>query len=140
MNIADVMNEVADVVKAIGGDNPLRVHAHPIKTISPPAAVVTYPDTITYDVTAGRGSDSMSLGLWIAVGDVNTVSARDVLSDYTAGAGPRSIKAAIEGHGWTSCDFVNVTAVEFDPITLAAIQYMGAMFTLDVIGPGSGTP
>lgn len=134
MDIKAVMEEVAERLDTIAG---LRVFDHPQKAITPPVAFVTYPDTYTYDETYGRGTDRLSLGVWVSVGDVYSKGARDALSEYTAGSGAKSVKAVLDGDGYDSCDEVTVQQVEFDPVTIGATTYMGAMFTLDVVGPGT---
>lgn len=134
MNLDDVMDEVAGRLDTITG---LRVHAHPQKSVTPPVGFVTYPDSIDFDKTYGRGMDRMELGVWIAVGDANSRSARDELAAYVAGGGAKSVKAVLESGTYTAFDEVTVTRVEFDPVTIAGIQYMGAMFTLDIAGQGA---
>lgn len=134
MELKDVMDEIAERLTTVTG---LKVQAKPAKLISPPAGFVTYPDTINFDETYGRGEDRMDLGVWIAVGDVDSKSARDHLSDYTAGSGPKSVKEVLESGIYTSFDTIRVSQVEFDPVQIGNTTYMGAMFTLDIAGSGS---
>jgi len=136
MNLADVARETATRLRALGL---LNVHDHPIRTVTPPAAILTYPDDITFDETYGRGSDRIAGGLWVAVGAADSQSARDELAELTAGDGPRSVKAWLEAGEYASFDTIAVPSVRFDPVTIGSNTYMGALFTLDIQGPGSGS-
>jgi len=134
MNLADVMDEVGDLIDTIQG---LRVFRHPPSTVTPPAAIVTYPETYTYDETFGRGSDRMDLRVVLLVGKVSDRSARDRIGAYVDGSGPRSIKAVLEADEYTAFDSARVRDVEFDIVAMARVEYLAATLTIDIIGPGS---
>lgn len=133
MNLADVMDEIGDQLDTIPG---LRVFRWPPSTVTPPAAVVTYPDSYTYDSTMRRGADRVVLPVVVMVGRVSDRSSRDRLAEYADGAGARSIKAVIESHGYVSCDSVRVQEAEFDLISMAGVEYVSATFNVDIAGPG----
>lgn len=136
MQLADVMDAVADRLKTITGP-PLRTFAYPPGKLTPPGAVVTYPDNYTFDATYGRGMDRLSLPVVIVVGKVSDRSARDQLAEYCAGAGPRSIKAVLESGIYTAFDTIRVEDIDFDVATIGGTDYISAVFTLDIAGPGS---
>ncbi|MGC4942139.1 hypothetical protein [Kribbella sp. DT2] len=134
MNLGDVMDEIADSVRTITG---LRVYAYPPNKIAAPAAIVTYPDTYTFDETYGRGMDRISdLPVIVLVGKVSDRASRDNVAKYVNGSGSTSIKAAVEAGAHTAFDTVRVTGVSFDVIGIGAVEYLGATFTLDIAGQG----
>lgn len=135
MKLNDVMDEVAEVLGAITG---LRVFGYPPPTVSPPAGIVSYPESIDYDQTYGRGMDRISgLPVLLVVGKATERSAREKVAGWAAGSGPNSVKAVLEAHEWTSCDVLTVTECIFDVVTIAAIDYLAAMFSLDIAGSGN---
>lgn len=135
MRLGEVMDEVAGRLSAFSG---LRVFPYPPPTVVPPAGIVSYPDSIGYDETYGRGVDMInSLPVHMIVGKATDRAARDTVTDWADGSGQHSIKAALEADGYQSCDSVSVTACTFDVVTIAGVDYLNAMFTLDVIGQGA---
>lgn len=133
MNLVDVMDALSDRLKTIAG---LRVF-YPGEAISPPAAVVLFPDRIDYDATYKRGMDRMSLPVSLAVGRVNDRSARKQLAAYCDGSGAKSVKAVLESGIYTAFDNVRVESVEFDYVTHEAAVLAEALFTLDIAGSGA---
>jgi hypothetical protein len=136
MKLADVMDEAATVLGTITG---LRVTAWPPGSVVPPAGIVSFPDRIDYQTTYGRGVNVIrALPFVLIVGRATERAARDTASAWTAGVGPASVVAAMEGHTWTSCDDLTVIAAHFDVVTIAGVDYLAAMFEADVIGSGKG--
>lgn len=133
MNLAAVMEEIAVRLDTIAG---LRVYAYPADQIQPPAAVVGYPETITYDVTMGRGVDRMEIPLFVLVARQTDRTARDELGPYLDGSGAESVKAVLKGVTWTAMSDVRVASVTVDVVTVAAVDYLAAVFSMDVYGPG----
>lgn len=135
MRLNAVMNEIGVALTGMTG---IRVFDYPPPTITPPAGIVSYPDRIEYDATYGRGMDRIrELPVMLVVGKANDRSARDKVSAWADGSGATSIKALLEAHAWTSCDVVTVTACTFDVVTIASIDYIAALFSLDIAGGGS---
>lgn len=129
------MQQIADQIDTITG---LRVRGYPADSITPPSALVTYPETYTYDATYGRGMDRIEeLPVAVLVGKVADRSTRDRITQYVNGSGPASIKAVIESGTYTAFHTVRVTGVTFDVVTIAAVDYLGATFTLDITGAGA---
>lgn len=135
MDLGAVMDEVGDQLDTIEG---LRVYRYPPDNVQVPAAVVTYPETITYDETMRRGMDRYpDLAVVVMVGRVSDRASRDHIALYADGAGARSVKAVVEAHDYVSCDSVRVTGAEFDIVKVAAVEHLAATFTLDIAGTGA---
>lgn len=133
MRVADVMDELGDALATIDG---LRVYPYGAKRITPPAAVVGWPDPISYDATIARGMDAMTFPVLVAVGDLDARSSRDTLSAYLDGAGASSVKAALESGTYAACDSVRVTEARIDPVTVAGTTYLAAVLDVQVYGTG----
>lgn len=134
MNLADVMDEIADALGTIAG---LRVTSYSAESISPPAAWVEWPDGVNFDAAMGRGGDRMTLPVRVAVGKVDARSSRTQLAAYCDGSGPSSIKAAIESRSPLSYGSARVTQAEFGVIVVAGVDYLAATFSIDIIGTGA---
>lgn len=134
MILADVMDEIALVLRQITG---LRVEAYPAESITPPAAAISYPASIDYDQTYGRGEDQFTdLPFIVVAGEYGARSSRDLISAWTAGDGPKSVKRVMEEREWTSCDDVHVSVGEIDPVQIAGVDYICVLFKATVVGPG----
>jgi hypothetical protein len=136
--LAEIMQEVADRLDTLSG---VRVHAHPPKTIVPPAAIVSYPEGVEFDQTYGRGMTSVdTLKVWVVVGNVTDRAARDKLSEYVSDQGPNSVKLCLEDYDATQWDDLTVASVEFDVVTIAGVDYMAAGFTINLACQGTPSP
>ncbi len=125
------MDEIATELDTITG---LRVHAHPIDKISPPAGIVSYPDEINYLVESdGDTLRYERVPVFLVVGKAVARAARDAVSAYADVTGPKSVKANLEGRTWETCDYVVVSRCTFDVITIAAVDYLAAQFELDIV-------
>lgn len=127
------MDQIRTRLKSIQG---LRV-ARPGERVIPPAAVVLFPDRITFDETYQRGQDSMTLPVAVLVGKVVDRAAEKTLAAYCDGNGPRSIKAVLESGAYTAMESVAVTSAEPDTVTLTGVDYLAASFDLTIIGKGA---
>lgn len=134
MLIGAVMDELGARLTGIEG---LRVFPYWADRVTPPAAVIGWPDPLTYDTTARRGSDRMSMPISVLVGKVDARTSRDMMSRYADGAGLSSVKVALEAEGYTACDSVRVQSCEFAVMTVAAVEYLSATFAVDIVGSGS---
>lgn len=134
MNLTNLMKECAAVMGDLTG---LRVSDYPPETISAPAGYVSYPESVDFDQTYGRGSDKVvGLPIVLLAGKATSRSARDTVSAWSAGGGDQSVKAKFEAHGWTSCDDLTISSVRFDVEQVAGVPYLAAIFTADAIGSG----
>lgn len=133
MNIADVMDELGAALETIPD---LRVFPYWADRVTPPAAVVTWPE-VTYDLTFQRGTDRMELPLIVMTGKVDARSARDLMAKYADGSGTYSVKVAVDSYAATGYDTATVQRVEFGVTQMAAVEYLSATFFVDVVGDGS---
>lgn len=136
MNLANVMDQISTrlgTISTITG----RCFAYPPPTVSPPAAIVSYPDTYTFDETYGRGMDRLSLPVVVVVGRPTERTTRDRLAGYCDGSGVSSVKAVLESGTYTAFHMVRVESVDFDVVSIGGIDYMAAAFTLDIAGSGT---
>lgn len=137
MQIAAVMDRLGDALKTISG---LRVFPYYAPRITPPAALVGWPDTYEFDSTLARGADRLVLPVTVVVGKADERSARDLLTKYADGTGSSSVKQAIEQHNPASgaaWDSARVMTVEFHTVAIASVSYLAATFHTEVIGRGA---
>jgi hypothetical protein len=134
MKLDAVMDEIGDVAATIPD---LNVYRWPADEITSPAAMVTYPDSMTFDAAFQRGTDRWRCGLIVAVAKAFDKSTRDQMVRYVAGDGPESIKAAFYAHDWQACAYARPDRVTFDVLTIAGVEYLAALFDLDVAGNGT---
>jgi hypothetical protein len=139
VNIGSVMDEIGTALRAIAG---LRVFPYNTNSIngSVPAAIVALPDEIEYDATMARGSDSTNLDVYVMVAAVDKRTGRDLLAAYLDGSGARSVKAKVDSSAtvvYTTCDVVRVAKASVEMITSGGVDYLGAVFTLEITGKGA---
>lgn len=127
VNLSTVMDSIGTALGTISG---LRVYDYPPKSAQPPFAFVNMPEAIDYDLTMGRGHDRMTVEVWLGIGSQVDRVARDTLSDYAAGSGSSSVKAAIDAASIGSS--ARVTRAEFSTITLSGNAYPGIVFQVDI--------
>jgi hypothetical protein len=128
------MDQLTTQLDTIAG---LRCFGYPPDSITPPAAIVTYPEELLFDATYDRGADTITLPVIVAVGKVHDRATRNLVDAYCAGSGASSIKAVIEAGTYTAFDTVRVTRAEFDIVTIGSGDYLAAVFDLDIIGDGA---
>ena len=133
MNLGDVMDELGTALETIDG---LRVFPYWADRVTPPAAIVAWPDPVTYDATMARGADQMTVPVIVLVGRFDARSTRDRLAIYLDGTGASSVKAVLEAAEYTACDSVRVASATVDSYSVAAVDYLGAEFSLDIFGTG----
>ncbi|SCF22626.1 hypothetical protein [Micromonospora mirobrigensis] len=134
MDLEDVVAELTTALAPTG----LRVPPWGVERITPPAAVIALPERIDYDSTYGRGSDRWpDLPLVVLVGKPEARTSRKAVAAYADGSGPKSVKATLEAHTYTSCDSVRVAWAEFDNARYAGTDYLACIFHLDITGKGA---
>jgi hypothetical protein len=130
------LNAVMDAIGArLVGVTGLRVYDYAADAASPPAAIVALPETVEYDVVAGRGADRVVIPVTVLVGRVSDRAARDQLAQYVSGTGASSVKTAIEGGTGdlgAVAHTVRVTEARIDVVTIGQIDYLGASFDVEV--------
>jgi len=127
------MDEISQALDTI---DPLRVAVIGEKPL-PPAAYVSYPESMDYHGTYGLGQHKMELQVVLIVGRTNDRSTRKNLAAYCDSNDTQSVKTVLESFAWTTCDDVTVTGVDFDVVRLAAIDHMAAIFAVSVSGSGA---
>jgi hypothetical protein len=137
MIVRDVMAELGEKLETIPG---LRVYTYDVGKVAPPAALVGLPDDITFDATYGRGSDSLTIPVWVVVARVDALAATENLVEYLDGSGSKSVKAAVDStttNTYTECDTVTVVSAAVGAYTGGGVAMLGAEFTVTVTGSGS---
>jgi hypothetical protein len=135
MNPNDIADELTARLDTIAG---LRCFGYPPPTVVPPAAIVSYPGSITFDETYGRGMDRIpDWPVLIVQGKATDRTARERIYDFAAATGPKSIKAILEAGEYASLDTIRVMSCEFDVVTIGGVDYISALFTLDIAGQGT---
>ncbi|MGH3735836.1 MAG: hypothetical protein ACRDT6_09485 [Micromonosporaceae bacterium] len=134
MDLGDAMDAVAARLDTIAG---LRVFAYPPPAVTPPAAIVSYPDELNFDETYGRGMDRLTLPVVVVVGKASDRSSRNLIAAYADGSGASSVKAVVESGTYTAFDTVRVMRAEFDIVRIAGTDYLAALFDLDIAGQGA---
>lgn len=124
----------AEMKTTLDGIAGLRAYSWENDAASPPAAVLPAPERIVYRTTY-RGYQTFErypIVLFVA-----RLQARTALTDlgpYVAATGASSIRAVVEGHAWVNADTVVVEDCDITPVTMAGIDYLGAVFHLTVTG------
>lgn len=136
MRLADVMDALGAALDTIAG---LRATPYYADSVTPPAAVVAWPDSYDYDQTMQRGSDSVSFPVVCVVGRADARTTRDQLSEYANGSGALSVKAAIEDYVTDVWDSARVTKAEFGSVSIAGTSYLSATFIVEIYAPGEVT-
>ena len=134
-DLAACMDALGDALSTITG---LRAHPYEADTVTPPAAIVAWPDTYEFDTAMQRGADRMVLPVLVVVGRADARSSRDRLAQYVRGDGAQSVKAAVEAHSTTVWYSARVQSVTFDAVTIAANSYLAATFNIELLVPGKG--
>lgn len=133
VQIGAVMDALGEAVSEISG---LRVHPYYAERVTPPAAIVGWPEEYAFDTGMQRGSDRLAIPLIVVVGRADARSTRDRLALYADGGGDSSIKAAVERYASPAWDSARVQSVEFGISTISAVAYLSATFNIDIEGTG----
>lgn len=134
MNLAAVMQAICDRADTIVG---LQCFPYPPDHITPPTFEVGLPAPINFDEEYDEGSDSMIFPAAVWVGRKQDRSSVANLAPYVASSGAKSIKAVLESGTYTAFGTLHVPSVEFVIAPIAAVDYLGAQFTIEISGEGS---
>lgn len=129
LDLAATLDAIGVRLATIGG---LRVYDYPPDAVAAPAAVVGYPDEVTYDETMARGTDSTIVPVTVLVTSGSDRAARDALSPYLSGTGARSVKAAVDGTLGGLVKDARVAGAQIRGIGVGGIDYDAAVFTVEV--------
>lgn len=134
MNLDQVAGEIGTALGSIDG---LTVPEWGVRRVVPPFALISLPERIDYDATYGRGSDRIEdWTVLVLLARPEDPGTRTAIAEYADGSGAKSVKAAIEGYAYAACDSVTVTSAEFDVVKYDGVDYLAAMFHLDITGRG----
>ena len=139
MRAEDIAEELAARLRMVSQLQ--QVHVVPPGQIVTPAAVVTFPQRVDFDLSGDRGTDSMLLPVLVMASKIGgSQNVWGVLSDFLDGAGAPSIKAAIEAGNAPApgvFDYASVDSETTDVTRWGGTDYLTLAF--DVIVVGSGT-
>lgn len=138
MNLANVMQQIADRLESEISDFQ-KVHGFPPDRVGgTPTGIVTYPETYNFDATYGRGSDRISeLPVVVLVGKVDDRGSRDLVGKFCDGSGPASVKQVLQTGVYTAFDTIRVQTCDFDIVTISGTEYLAATFACDITGKGA---
>lgn len=136
MNLTDVAEEIAGRLATIDG---LKCYSYPPGQVVSPCAVVLNPapGDLVYDETYGRGMDSMTLPVLLIVGRADDHTANKRVRAYCDGSGAVSVKQVIESGEYTTFDVVRVATAGIDGAVWNRVEYLAALFDLEIAGQGS---
>jgi hypothetical protein len=80
--------------------------------------------------------DRQTVPVWVVVGKADARSARDTLAAYLDGAGARSVKAALDGGTYTTCDTVRVAKATVEAVSIGGTDYLAAILEVEITGQG----
>lgn len=112
----------------------VRGFSYPANAVVPPAAMVGWPYDIDPELTMARGAWSATFPVLVVVGKSDIRSARDVMSAHLADSGPASVMAALNSGLHTAYDAARMTKAHVEPVSIAGIEYLGAIIDVAVIG------
>ena len=130
MTIATVTTALESALATIDG---LRVVAFVPDSISPPAIFLGYPE-VEYDLTTLGCVHILRVLAYVVLSRVNDRTAYDRLSPFLDGAGPSSVKAAIEADrslGGAAAN-VRVSAARVGPMTIAGVEYIAGQLDIEI--------
>jgi hypothetical protein len=129
MNLANIMDKIADALT--DGGVTKRAYAWPVETVSPPCAVVGYPqEPIEFDSTFSRGSDLITIPVYFIVGKASDRNSRDQLSEIIDGA--NSVKECLDGDLNGSVHTAVVRSCLVTEIQVAGVAHLAAQFNLEI--------
>lgn len=128
INVSTAMDTIGT---ALAGITTLNVLDYIPDSVTPPAAVVGYPEELEYDNTMKRGTDRATFTVTVVVGQAHDQSTRDLLSGYMRGDGSTStsVKVALDAIG----SAVRVMRARTVPMLYAGQQMVGAVFDVDYV-------
>lgn len=107
-------------------------------SISPPVAVVGYPD-VRYDLTMRRGGDTLLWEVTLVVGKATERGARVALLPYLRPSGTSSVKEAVDGDVPGVVDFFRVVrARPAQEFAFDNVNYLGVIFEVESVVSWTG--
>jgi hypothetical protein len=134
MDVNAVADELTERLKQLGPE--YYIHPNPPDAVTPPAVILSYPKSVDYDETYGRGMDKISDWEIVAVtGAVSLLTSRKRVMKLASG-GSGGLKALLELPGYESFDDLRVSTASFDVFTMAGVDYISCTWLVDIWGTG----
>ena len=106
--------------------------------LDPPAVIIAPFNTLNFDSTMQRGSDTYEIPVILYIQKVDAQSAQDSLDAFLASSGSDSIKAAIEGDitlGGAAMSVRVISATDYGEYEVSqGTSFLGVTFIVEVIG------
>lgn len=118
----------------------LTVSTTQTSNVQPPHAIITLPSG-QYDSTMGRGSDQLSLQVVVYITRADDPVGLELLDDYVAGHGSRSIKAVLEEPTDTGLTDAMVRVRSYEVGTASSpdgSEFLAATFEVEAVVSGIG--
>lgn len=127
-----------ELTEAVGSVDRLRGRGqhYSVRKVTPPAFLVDLPEDMNPHGTYQGGQGLWKVPFSVVVGAVLAESSEDELAEFIDDRGPRSVIRAVEDHLYATVSFVVVSRVEPVAMTFSGVQYLGALFSSDVVGKG----
>ena len=130
MNLPDVLDEIFGVLEDVPG---LNVPSTPGVLAKMPSPSVELPAVVYGD--QGPGLDRITdLVLMIVFGQPNNAQVFRSALEYASTSGARSIRAALQGHSWSSCSTFYVRSAEPIVDTFNGHPGLAYAFHIDITG------
>lgn len=129
LDLKATLDAIGVQLRTISG---LRVYDYPPDAVAAPAAVVGYPEEVTYDETMARGCDSTTVPVTVLVTSGSDRASRDALSPYLSGTGALSIKTAVDGTLGGIVKDARVANAVVRGVGVGGIDYDAAVFSVEV--------
>lgn len=117
----------------------VQANRSPIDAINPPTAIVGEV-TVDYDLSFGRGVDSLEIRVRLYVSRADAEDGVVTLDGYMSGSGPSSVKATVEGDrtlAGTVDDCRVKRAENFGVYDVAGTAYLGVEFIITATAKGA---
>ena len=118
----------------------LTVSTTQTSNVQPPHAIVALPSG-QYDSTFGRGSDQLSLQVIVYIARADDPVGLELLDDYVAGHGSRSVKAVLEEETDTGLTDAMVRVRSYEVGTASSpdgSEFLAATFEVEAVVSGIG--
>lgn len=113
----------------------IRSFGFPNEDANPGDAIVGYPETITFDLTFGRGADRATFPVWVICGLPQDTTTRAFISTLLLGSS--DIKDAVDGGDTIPGATVRVADAAIDRVALGPegnrLWHLSVRFNVDVI-------
>lgn len=135
MTPSTLRDGIADALKTLTG---LSVSMYRPNVIQPPHAVISLASG-SYDSTMSRGADDLSLQVLVYVTRADDADGLDLLDDYIAGHGTKSIKTLLEDTSKTALTTAMVRVRGYEVGTASSpdgSEYLAATFDVQAVVSG----